>query len=173
MENRIPLIGEEFPQITVKTTHGVKNYPDDLKGKWFVFFSHPADFTPVCTTEFVAFARRADEFRKLGAELVGLSIDQVFSHIKWVEWIKENLETTISFPVVADDTGEVAKKLGLIHPGQGTNTVRAVFIVDPEGTIRAIFTTTRTGRNMGEILRMVKGCRLPPPIMWHCLPIGG
>lgn len=161
MENRIPLIGEEFPKITVKTTHGVKSYPDDLKGKWFVFFSHPADFTPVCTTEFVAFARRADEFRKLGAELVGLSIDQVFSHIKWVEWIKENLQTTISFPVVADDTGEVAKKLGLIHPGQGTNTVRAVFIVDPEGTIRAIlYYPQELGRNMDEILRMVKGLQV-------------
>ena len=138
MENRLPLIGDKFPKITVKTTHGPKTYPDDLGGKWFVFFSHPADFTPVCTTEFVAFEKRAAEFRALGAELVGLSIDQVFSHIKWVEWIKEKLDTEISFPVVADDTGEVAKKLGLIHPGQGTNTVRAVFVVDPEGTIRAI-----------------------------------
>ena len=161
MENKIPLIGEEFPRITVKTTHGLKNYPEDLKGKWFVFFSHPADFTPVCTTEFVAFARRADEFRKLEAELVGLSIDQVFSHIKWVEWIKENLQTTISFPVVADDTGEVAKKLGLIHPGQGTNTVRAVFIVDPDGIIRAIlYYPQELGRNMDEILRMVKGLQV-------------
>jgi len=161
MENRFPLIGEKFPKMTVKTTHGVRTYPDDLEGKWFIFFSHPADFTPVCTTEFVAFARRAEEFRKLGAELVGLSIDQVFSHIKWVEWINENLQTTISFPVVADDTGEVSKQLGLIHPGQGTNTVRAVFIVDPEGTIRAIlYYPQELGRNMDEILRMVKGLQI-------------
>ncbi|NLC54095.1 MAG: peroxiredoxin [Firmicutes bacterium] len=161
METKLPLIGDKFPRINVKTTHGPKTYPDDLAGKWFVFFSHPADFTPVCTTEFVAFEKRADEFRKHGAELVGLSIDQVFSHIKWVEWIKEKLDTEISFPVVADDTGEVAKKLGLIHPGQGTNTVRAVFIVDPEGTVRAIlYYPQELGRNMDEILRMVKGLQV-------------
>ena len=161
MENRLPLIGERFPKISVKTTHGEKNYPDDLAGKWFVFFSHPADFTPVCTTEFVAFEQRAAEFRKLGVELVGLSIDQVFSHIKWVEWMKEHLKTEISFPVVADDTGAVAKELGLIHPGKGTNTVRAVFIVDPEGIIRAIlYYPQELGRNIGEILRMVKGLQV-------------
>jgi peroxiredoxin (alkyl hydroperoxide reductase subunit C) len=161
MENRIPLIGEKFPRMIVKTTHGEKTYPDDLNGKWFIFFSHPADFTPVCTTEFAAFQKRADEFRKLGAELVGLSIDQVFSHIKWVEWIKDHLKVEISFPVVADDTGEVSKKLGLIHPGQGTNTVRAVFIVDPEGVIRAIlYYPQELGRNIDEILRMVKGLQV-------------
>lgn len=161
MEIKLPLIGDKFPRISVKTTHGPKTYPDDLAGKWFVFFSHPADFTPVCTTEFVAFEKRAAEFRELGAELVGLSIDQVFSHIKWVEWIKEKLDTAISFPVVADDTGEVAKQLGLIHPGQGTNTVRAVFIVDPEGTVRAIlYYPQELGRNMDEILRMVKGLQV-------------
>ena len=154
----MPLIGEEFPEMEVQTTHGRKKLPDEFKGKWFVLFSHPADFTPVCTTEFVAFQRRFEEFKKLDCELIGLSIDQVFSHIKWVEWIKENLDEEIKFPVIADDTGRVAKMLGLIHPNKGTNTVRAVFIVDPEGIIRAmLYYPQELGRNMDEILRMVKG----------------
>ena len=112
------LIGETTPDFQAETTKGPISFHDWIGDSWAFFFSHPADFTPVCTTEFVAFEKRAAEFRALGAELVGLSIDQVFSHIKWVEWIKEKLDTEISFPVVADDTGEVAKKLGLIHPGQ-------------------------------------------------------
>ncbi len=158
MEGRIPLIGEKFPEITVKTTHGVKKLPDEFKGKWFILFSHPADFTPVCTTEFVAFQKRYEKFKELNTELIGLSIDQVFSHIKWVEWIKEKLNVEIQFPIIADDTGEVSKQLGLIHPGKGTNTVRAVFIVDPEGTIRAIlYYPQELGRNMDEILRMIRG----------------
>ncbi len=158
MEGRIPLLGERFPEIEVKTTHGVKKLPDDFKGKWFILFSHPADFTPVCTTEFVAFQKRYDQFKELNTELIGLSIDQVFSHIKWIEWIKDKLNVEIKFPIIADDTGEVSKQLGLIHPGKGTNTVRAVFIVDPEGIIRAIlYYPQELGRNMDEILRMIKG----------------
>jgi len=163
MEERvgIPLLGERFPEIEVQTTHGRMLLPDKFKGKWFVFFSHPADFTPVCTTEFVAFQKRYDEFQKLNCELIGLSIDQVFSHIKWVEWIKEKLDVEIKFPIIADDTGEVSKKLGLIHPGKGTNTVRAVFIVDPNGIVRAIlYYPQELGRNMDEILRMVKGLQI-------------
>ncbi|ACL70046.1 peroxiredoxin [Halothermothrix orenii] len=159
--NNIPLIGDRFPEMEVKTTHGVKNLPEDYKGKWFILFSHPADFTPVCTTEFVAFQKRFDEFKKMDAELIGLSIDQVFSHIKWVEWINDNLDVEIKFPVIADDTGRVASKLGLIHPNKGTNTVRAVFIVDPEGIVRAIlYYPQELGRNMDEILRMVKGLQI-------------
>ena len=154
----MPLIGEEFPEMEVQTTHGKKKLPEEYKGKWFVLFSHPADFTPVCTTEFVAFQRRFEEFKKLDCELIGLSIDQVFSHIKWVEWIKENLEEEIKFPIIADDTGRVAKMLGLIHPNKGTNTVRAVFAVDPQGIMRAmIYYPQELGRNMDEILRMVRG----------------
>jgi len=161
MEGRIPLLGEKFPEIEVQTTHGVMKLPDAFKGKWFILFSHPADFTPVCTTEFVAFQKRYDEFKKLNTELVGLSIDQVFSHIKWIEWIRDNLNTEIKFPVIADDTGRVSGILGLIHPGKGTNTVRAVFIVDPEATIRAIlYYPQELGRNMDEILRMVKGLQI-------------
>ncbi len=157
-EARMPLLGDKFPEIEVQTTHGKIKLPDHYKGKWFILFSHPADFTPVCTTEFVAFQKRYEEFKKLNTELIGLSIDQVFSHIKWVEWIKEKLGVEIQFPIIADDTGRVAQRLGLIHPGKGTNTVRAVFVVDPEGTIRAIlYYPQELGRNMDEILRMIKG----------------
>jgi peroxiredoxin (alkyl hydroperoxide reductase subunit C) len=161
VEERMPLLGEKFPEIEVKTTHGVIKLPDHYKGKWFVLFSHPADFTPVCTTEFVAFQKRYDEFRKLNAELIGLSIDQVFSHIKWTEWIEEKLGIKIEFPIIADDVGRVAGKLGLIHPNKGTNTVRAVFIVDPNGIIRLIlYYPQEVGRNMDEILRALKALQV-------------
>lgn len=136
-ELKMPLIGDKFPTLEVQTTHGKKKLPNDFKGKWFILFSHPADFTPVCTTEFYAFQKRYDEFKKLNTELIGLSIDQVFSHIKWEEWIKENLKLEIKFPIIAD-TGKVANTLGLIHPGKGSSTVRAVFMVDPKAVIRAI-----------------------------------
>jgi len=152
-----PLIGDPLPELNVKTTHGMKNLPGDYKGKWFVLFSHPGDFTPVCTTEFVAFQQLHPKFRELNTELIGLSIDQVFSHIKWVEWIGEKLDTEIEFPVIADDMGEVSKKLGMLHPGKGTNTVRAVIIVDPQGIVRTIFYYPQEiGRNMDEILRAIK-----------------
>jgi len=128
----MPLLGEKVPSFTAKTTHGVINFPDDFKGKWIVLFSHPADFTPVCTTEFVAFQKRFEEF-------------------------KEKLGVEIKFPIIADDTGEIAKKYGMIHPGKGTNTVRAVFIIDPNGVLRAVlYYPQEVGRNMDEILRLVK-----------------
>ena len=157
MEGKMPLIGDMFPQIEVQTTHGLLKLPDAFAGKWFVLFSHPADFTPVCTTEFYAFQQRYDEFRELNTELVGLSVDQVFSHIKWIDWIRDNMDTEIEFPVIAD-TGKVSSLLGLIHPGAGSHTVRAVFFVDPQGTIRAIlYYPAELGRNFDEILRMIKG----------------
>ncbi len=157
----MPLLGERFPEMEVSTTHGVMKLPDAYRGKWFVLFSHPADFTPVCTTEFVAFQKRYEEFKKLNCELIGLSIDQVFAHIKWVEWIKEKLGVEIEFPIIADDTGKVAEVLGLIHPSKGTNTVRAVFIVDPDGIVRAmIYYPQELGRNMDEILRAVKALQI-------------
>ncbi|HIP90349.1 MAG TPA: peroxiredoxin [Candidatus Nanopusillus sp.] len=156
-EARIPVLGEKFPEVEVKTTHGIIKLPDHYKGKWFVLFSHPADFTPVCTTEFVEFAKNYEKFKELNTELIGLSIDQVFSHIKWMEWIKEKIGVEIPFPIIADDQGELAKKLGMISPYKGTNTVRAVFIVDPNGVIRAIlYYPQETGRNITEILRLVK-----------------
>jgi peroxiredoxin (alkyl hydroperoxide reductase subunit C) len=158
---RIPLIGEKAPSFKAKTTHGIINFPEDYKGKWVVLFSHPADYTPVCTTEFYAFQKRYDEFKKLNTELIGLSIDQVFSHIKWVEWIKEKLEIEIKFPIIADDLGNIAKLYGMIHPGKGTNTVRAVFIIDPNQIIRAIlYYPQEIGRNMDEILRVIKALQV-------------
>jgi len=156
----MPLIGDEFPSMTVKTTHGPKNLPEDYKGKWFVLFSHPGDFTPVCTTEFVGFQKRMDQFRELDTELIGLSIDQVFAHIKWTEWIHEKLGTKIEFPIIADDQGTVAKRLGMLHPGKGSNTVRAVFVVDDKGILRLIlYYPQEIGRNMDEIVRIVKALR--------------
>jgi len=157
-KNAMPLLGDDFPELEVQTTHGKMILPEEFDGKWFVLFSHPADFTPVCTTEFYAFQKRYDEFQDLNTELIGLSIDQVFSHIKWVDWIEDNLDEKIKFPVIADDRGKVAEKLGLVHPGKGTNTVRAVYIVDPQGSIRAIlYYPQELGRNMDEIVRMIKG----------------
>ena len=156
------VIGEKFPEVEVKTTHGKIKLPDHYakQGKWFVLFSHPADFTPVCTTEFYAMEKRAEEFRKLGVEPIGLSVDQVFSHIKWVEWIKENLGVEISFPIIADDKGELAEKLGMIPSGE-TITARAVFIVDDKGTIRAIvYYPAEVGRDWDEILRLVKALKV-------------
>ena len=150
------VIGEKFPEVEVNTTIGNLKLPEHFRGKWFVLFSHPADFTPVCTTEFVEFARMYEKFRNINTELIGLSIDQVFSHIKWIEWIKEKVGVEIPFPIIADDQGELAKKLGMISPYKGTNTVRAVFIVDPEGIIRAIvYYPQEVGRNITEIYRLV------------------
>ena len=161
MEGRLPLIGDRFPELKVQTTHGKLTLPDTYANKWFILFSHPADFTPVCTTEFVAFQKRYNEFRKLNCELIGLSVDQVFSHIKWIEWISDNLKIDIEFPVIADHSSQVANTLGLIHPGKGTTTVRAVFIVDPKATIRAIlYYPQELGRNMDEFVRMIKAFQL-------------
>jgi peroxiredoxin (alkyl hydroperoxide reductase subunit C) len=160
-QKRIPLLGEDFPKIKVQTTHGEIELPDYYRGKWFVLFSHPADFTPVCTTEFAAFQKRYEKFKKLNCELIGLSIDQVFSHIKWVEWIKEKLGAEIQFPIIADDTGKVAEMLGLVHPEKGTNTVRAVFVVDDKGKIRVIiYYPQELGRNIDEILRAVEAIQI-------------
>jgi len=152
----MPLLGDKFPTLEVQTTHGKMVLPDDLKGKWTVLFSHPADFTPVCTTEFVSFQKHKKEFDEINAQLIGLSIDQVFSHIKWIEWIKEKLDVKIEFPIIAA-TDTLAAKIGMIHPGKGTNTVRAVFIIDPEGVVRTIlYYPQEIGRNIPEIVRAVK-----------------
>ena len=159
-KTNMPLLGDAFPELKVQTTHGPMNIPGDLKGQWFVLFSHPADFTPVCTTEFVAFQKRFAQFEALGCKLIGMSIDQVFSHIKWVEWIKAKLDIEITFPIVAANDA-VALKLGMLHPGKGTNTVRAVFIVDPESKVRLImYYPQEVGRNMDEVVRAVKALQL-------------
>ena len=153
----MPLLGDKAPSFEAQTTQGKIRFPDDFKGKWVVLFSHPADFTPVCTTEFYAFQKRYDQFKKLGVQLVGLSIDQVFSHIKWTEWIKDNFGVEIKFPIIADDMGNVALLYGMVHPGKGTNTVRSVFVIDPKGVLRAIlYYPQEVGRDVDEILRLVK-----------------
>lgn len=164
MENQkpaLPLLGDKFPQLTVKTTHGLKTLPDDYEGKWFVLFSHPGDFTPVCTTEFIGFANKSEKFKELNTELIGLSVDQVFSHIKWVEWINDHLDVKIPFPVIADELGIVAKTLGMLHEGKGTNTVRAVFIVDPKGYLRLMmYYPQEIGRSVDEVLRSVNALQI-------------
>jgi peroxiredoxin (alkyl hydroperoxide reductase subunit C) len=150
------MIGDQFPEVELQTTHGKMKLPKAFEGKWFILFSHPADFTPVCTTEFVAFQKRYEEFKKLNCELIGLSIDQVFAHIQWVTWIKEKLNVQIQFPIIADN-GDFANTLGIVHPKSGNNTIRAVYFVDPTAKIRAIlFYPQELGRNLDEFLRMVK-----------------
>ena len=154
------VIGEKIPQVEVKTTQGMMKLPDHFKGKWFVLFSHPADFTPVCTTEFYAMQIRLKEFKKLGAEVIGLSVDQVFAHLKWAEWIKDNLGEEIEFPIIADDRGLLAETLGMIPSGSST-TARAVFMVDPNGVIRAIvYYPAEVGRDWDEILRALKALQI-------------
>lgn len=163
MENfRMPLIGDEAPAFTAKTTQGDINFPEDYKGKWVILFSHPADFTPVCTTEFMTFASMMDEFKALNTELIGLSVDSIYAHIAWLRKIKEleykgmkNLEVT--FPLIEDIRMEVANKYGMIQPGQSnTQAVRAVFVIDPESKIRLIlYYPLSTGRNFDEIKRII------------------
>ena len=157
----VPLLGDKAPSFEAQTTKGKIRFPDDYRGRWVVLFSHPADFTPVCTSEFVAFQKRYEEFKKLNCDLIGLSIDQVFSHMKWAEWIKEKLGITIEFPIIAGDMGRIASLFGMVHPKKGTNTVRTVFVIDPNGTVRTIlYYPQELGRNMDEILRIVKGLQI-------------
>jgi peroxiredoxin (alkyl hydroperoxide reductase subunit C) len=158
---KIPLLGEKAPHFEAKTTKGPVKFPEDYEGKWVVLFSHPADFTPVCTTEFVGFQKRFNQFKELNCELIGLSIDQVFSHMKWTEWIKEKMNIEIQFPIIADDRGEIGKLYGMIHPGKASATVRAVFMIDPKGLVRAIiYYPPEVGRNMDEIVRAVKALQV-------------
>jgi len=161
--NRLPLIGEKAPSFKAHTTQGPLNFPDDFKGKWVVFFSHPADFTPVCTTEFMTFASMQPEFEKLNCKLLGLSIDSHYSHIAWLRTIKEKIQykgmknIEVTFPVIADLTMDVAKAFGMLQPGaSNTQAVRAVFIIDPNAIIRAIlYYPLSNGRNMDEVKRLL------------------
>lgn len=149
-------LNELVPDFEAMTTHGMMKL-SDFKGKWVVLFSHPADFTPVCTTEFVAFAKINDELVKRNVQLIGLSIDSVYSHIAWVRRIKEKLRVTIPFPVIADLDMKVANLFGMIHPAaSNTSAVRCVFVIDPEMKLRAmLYYPLNVGRNMQEILRLV------------------
>lgn len=149
-------LGEVVPDFEAVTTHG-KIRLSDFKGKWVILFSHPADFTPVCTTEFVAFAQIYPELAKRNVQLIGLSIDSVYSHIAWVRTIKEKFGVTIPFPIIADLDMKVANLFGMIHPKQSTTAaVRCVFVIDPEMKLRAmIYYPLNVGRNMDEILRLI------------------
>ena len=152
-----PRLNEPAPEFTAPTTHGEKSL-SDYRGKWLILFSHPADFTPVCTTEFMAFARRAGDFADINTELLGLSIDSTFSHIAWERNIKEKFGIDIPFPIIADLKMEVARKYGMIHPGAAdTSAVRATFVIDPEGILRAmVYYPMTNGRSIDEFLRLVK-----------------
>ena len=152
----IPRMNEPAPSFNAPTTHGLKNL-SDYKGKWLVLFSHPADFTPVCTTEFMAFAKAAQEFKAVNCELLGLSIDSHYSHIAWVRNIKEKFGIDIPFPIIADLSMEVARAYGMIQPGASdTSAVRATFVIDPEGILRAmVYYPMTNGRSVNEILRLV------------------
>ena len=161
--NRLPLIGEEAPAFEADTTQGRIRFPGDFKGKWVIFFSHPADFTPVCTTEFMTFASMQEEFQSLNCELLGLSIDSTFSHIAWLRTIRERVEfrnyrqVEVTFPVISDLTMEVSRAYGMLQPAASTTqAVRAVFLIDPESKVRAIlYYPLSNGRNFQEIKRLL------------------
>ncbi len=167
MENQeiiaMPRIGEMAPAFKAVTTQGEINFPADYKGEWVILFSHPADFTPVCTSEFMTFASMEEKFNNAGCKLVGLSVDGLYSHIAWLRSIKEKIEykgmkdVEVKFPLIEDITMEVAKKYGMIQPGESnTKAVRAVFFIDPKGIIRAvIYYPLSLGRNFDELYRVI------------------
>jgi peroxiredoxin (alkyl hydroperoxide reductase subunit C) len=160
---RMPLIGDPAPAFEAITTQGNIKFPEDFKGKWVILFSHPADFTPVCTTEFMTFASMADEFKELNTELVGLSVDSLYAHIAWLRKIQElewkgmkNVE--VKFPLIEDIKMDVANKYGMIQSQSTTQAVRAVFFIDPKGIIRTIlYYPASLGRNFDEIKRIILG----------------
>ena len=159
----MPLIGDDAPKFKAKTTMGEINFPDDYKGKWVIFFSHPADFTPVCTTEFMTFASMQKELKDLNCELIGLSIDSIYAHIAWLRTIKEKIEykgmknVEITFPVREDLKMDISKKFGMVQPNASTTqAVRAVFLIDPKAKVRAmLYYPLSNGRNMQEIKRLL------------------
>ena len=170
MENQVnvmPRIGEKAPSFEAVTTQGKINFPSDYAGKWIILFSHPADFTPVCTSEFMTFGKMSKEFEDLNCQLVGLSVDGLYSHIAWLRTIKDKIDykgmknIEIKFPLIEDITMNVAKLYGMIQPGESsTSAVRAVFFIDPQGTIRTImYYPLSLGRNFDEIKESLSVCR--------------
>lgn len=161
----MPRIGDKAPSFTARTTQGDIKFPEDYTGKWSILFSHPADFTPVCTSEFMTFATMEQEFKNLNCELVGLSVDGLYSHIAWLRTIKEKIEykgmknVEVNFPLIEDISMNVAKKYGMIQPNENaTQAVRAVFFVDPKGFIRTIiYYPLSLGRNFDELKRVLIG----------------
>ena len=163
----LPRIGEKAPSFKAVTTQGEINFPEQYKGSWVILFSHPADFTPVCTSEFMTFASMEKQFAELNCKLVGLSVDGLYSHIAWLRTIKDKIEykgmkdVEVKFPLIEDITMEVAKLYGMIQPGESnTKAVRAVFVIDPEGVIRTmIYYPLSMGRNFDELLRVVQALK--------------
>lgn len=159
----VPLIGEDAPAFKAETTQGPINFPDDYKGKWVILFSHPGDFTPVCTTEFMTFGAMQPQFAALNCELIGLSVDSNFAHIAWLRTISEKIKyrdmekIDVAFPVIADTKMEVARKYGMIHNSSSdTKAVRAVFFIDPKAKVRAlVYYPATNGRNFQEIKRLL------------------
>ena len=161
--NRMPLLGDRAPEFEAVTTQGNIHFPNDYEGKWVILFSHPADFTPVCTTEFMTFGSMIDEFKAMNVELVGLSVDSLYAHIAWLRKIQElewngKKNINVTFPLIEDIRMEVSSKYGMIQPGQSnTQAVRAVFVIDPKGIIRTIlYYPLSTGRNFDEIKRIIQ-----------------
>lgn len=157
----LPRLNEPAPNFQVKTTHGTKEL-SDYSGQWLILFSHPADFTPVCTTEFIAFAKAHPEFQKLNCELLGLSIDSTFSHLAWVRNIEQNFGVTIPFPIIEDLSMTVANAYGMIMPGASdTSAVRTTFVIDPDGVLRAmVYYPMTNGRSIAEFLRLVQALQV-------------
>jgi peroxiredoxin (alkyl hydroperoxide reductase subunit C) len=161
----MPRIGDPAPEFTAVTTQGPINFPADYAGSWVILFSHPADFTPVCTTEFMTFASMQQEFLDLNTKLVGLSVDGLYSHIAWLRTIKDRIEfngmkdVEVTFPLIEDITMDVATLYGMIMPGEdSTKAVRAVFVIDPQGVIRTIiYYPLSLGRNFDELKRVIIG----------------
>jgi peroxiredoxin (alkyl hydroperoxide reductase subunit C) len=151
-----PQLNSPAPDFNVKTTHGDRTLAH-YKGKWLILFSHPADFTPVCTTEFIGFAKAAPQFTEMGCELLGLSIDSLFSHLAWVRNIQEKFGVAIPFPIIEDIKMEVAHAYGMVHPGAAdTQAVRATFFIDPEGILRAmVYYPMSNGRSIDEFVRLL------------------
>lgn len=158
IENPMPRIGDKAPDFKATTTYGDLVFSEYNKGSWVILFSHPADFTPVCTTEMSGFATRHKEFKDMNCKLIGLSIDSIHAHIAWVNNVKKNTGVLFDFPIIADLDMHVAMKYGMIMPGEATTAaVRAVFIIDPNGIIRLImYYPLNVGRNMDEIVRALK-----------------
>ena len=153
---RAPLLHEPAPAFHARTTQGERSL-EDYRGRWLIFFAHPADFTPVCASEFIAFSKAYDRFQELGCDLLGLSVDSLFAHIAWVANIKERFGVEVPFPIVEDPSMAVARAYGMLHPGANTSaTVRATFVIDPQGVIRAIiWYPMNVGRSVDELLRLL------------------
>ncbi|MBM3461668.1 MAG: peroxiredoxin [Armatimonadetes bacterium] len=172
---QIPRIGDPAPDFKAVTTHSEEMTFSEWQDKeWVVLFSHPADFTPVCSTELMEFARRSDEFTKMGAKLIGISVDSVHSHLAWLQNLKEKMGVEIPYPMIADINMKVSNLYGMIHPGaSSTATVRAVFLIDPKRTVRAlVYYPMNVGRNVDEVLRLLTalqtadGNAVATPVNW-------